>query len=87
MKYLRYILENKEVKEHIELNQELMGYMVQHFPVLSKNIISYTKKNMNEFVDPSSLKNTRKNIEEFSRDKMVELLHRISEEINKKSPL
>ena len=67
MKYISFILENEYIKKSILLNENVVGYMVQHLPILADSTINYVKKNKKKFIKEDNINLTRKNIVDFSK--------------------
>jgi hypothetical protein len=65
MNYIQHVLENPYVQEQvISVNENVIGYMVQSFPVLTKDIVCYVNNNKRKFVK-KDIKTTQKNIRYF----------------------
>ena len=81
MKYINYVCNHENVREYIELNQEVIGYMVQHYPILTDALLSYTKKNIKKFKG-KTLKETHENIADFSREATINYIIKCVNKIN-----
>ncbi len=79
--YLKYVLMDPEVKKLLDSNENVMGYMVQKFPIISKNLIVHVNKNKKDFICPGNVKKTKKNIQYYSEqvciDYLIECVHKI----------
>jgi hypothetical protein len=67
MNYIQHVLNDKNVQEQvISVNENVIGYMVQQFPIITKDIVCYVNKNRKKFVknDLQSTKDTIKNFGE-----------------------
>jgi len=57
------------------INENVMGYMVQKFPIISKDLIIYVKKNKKDFISPNDAEKTRKNISYYSEQVILNYLY------------
>jgi hypothetical protein len=67
MNYIQHVLNDRNVQEQvISMNENVIGYMVQQFPIITKDIVCYVNKNKKKFVrkDLQSTKDTIKNFGE-----------------------
>jgi hypothetical protein len=75
MEFLKYVLENGQVRNLLDSNENVMGYMVQKFPIISKDIIVHVNKNKKDFICPNNYKKTKKNISYYSEQVCLRYLY------------